>query len=62
MINPLGNSWNKSVAYLSNNDDSVYRLDIYAEDLVPLSIFCLKSLSMLHIHNTSFPNGNSYFS
>ena len=61
MINPMNSDWRESIAYMRDGEDFVSRLELYNEDLVPLSIFCLKNLEYLSIYNVSFPNGNSYF-
>ena len=61
MINPMNSNWGESIAYMRDGEDFVSRLELYNEDLVPLSIFCLKNLEYLRIYNVSFPNGNSYF-
>ena len=61
MINPMNSNWRQSTAYMRDGEDFVYQLRLRDEDLVPLSIFCLKNLEDLYINNVSFPNGNTYF-
>ena len=61
MINPMHSKWRRSTAYMRDGEEFVHQLELRDEDLVPLSIFCLKNLEYLSIYNVSFPNGNSYF-
>jgi hypothetical protein len=63
MINPMNdNLWGKSTAYMDENGTLVTQLLLHNENAVPLSIFCLLSLSHLTIYNMPFPNGNSSLS
>ncbi len=59
MINPISNSWQKSVAVMNGNATLVNHLTLRNENVVPLSIFCLKNLRYLQIENMPFPDGNS---
>lgn len=50
----------KSVAELSNDGNTVQRIAIKNEKLVPSSLFCLSNLTSLQIESTPFENGRHY--
>lgn len=61
MINPINSNWQKSTARMNENGNLVVDLQLRNENLVPLSIFCLKNLRTLEIQNMPFPDGNFYW-
>jgi len=59
MVNPISSNGKKSTAVMNGNGTLVVELQLRNQNTVPLSIFCLKNLLHLEIHNMLFSDGNS---